>query len=97
MAPRKAPEVAPGRHLERIVERGGSGEWLERVLRGVPGRPLGTKMTIAWWVFEGFRKARGPDVARPGEALGAKMSISWWVFEGLFANLSQNVEKHIVF
>ena len=41
-------------------------------------------------------QGQGPSERRLGER-PARMTISWWVVEGLFANLSQNVEKPMVF
>ena len=53
--------------------------------KGAPGRPgeaFVAKMSVSWWVFEGFRKKRRAAPGCTGEALVAKMSISWSVFEG---------------
>ena len=38
--PKRVLRGVPGRPWGRILERGGSGEGLERVLRDSPGRPL---------------------------------------------------------
>ena len=66
--PSGVPKSAGGRPGEACGANPREG-WLRRVAgEGVPGRLVGAKMSISWWVFEGFRRARRSVPGRTGEA-----------------------------